>query len=55
VLVPEGDNTQHINTGAEPLKLYTPGAQPNQREGVAHFTRADAESDSEHFEGKTSE
>jgi hypothetical protein len=42
-------------TGAEPLPLYTLYAPPNHRDGVVHPTRADAEADSEHFDGKTSE
>ena len=28
---------------------------PNHRDGVVHHTRADAEADTEHFDGKTSE
>jgi mannose-6-phosphate isomerase-like protein (cupin superfamily) len=55
VLVPAGARHNIINTGAEPLKLYTLYAPPNHRDGVVHLTRADAESDTEHFDGKTSE
>ncbi len=55
VLVPAGAMHNIINTGAEPLKLYTLYAPPNHRDGVVHPTRADAEADSEHFDGKTSE
>jgi mannose-6-phosphate isomerase-like protein (cupin superfamily) len=54
VLVPAGVKHNIINTGAEPLKLYTLYAPPNHRDGVIHHTRADAEADSEHFDGKTS-
>lgn len=54
VLVPAGTRHNIINTGAEPLKLYTLYAPPNHRDGVIHHTRADAEADSEHFDGKTS-
>lgn len=55
VLVPAGTKHNIINTGATPLKLYTLYAPPNHRDGVIHHTRADAEADSEHFDGKTSE
>jgi mannose-6-phosphate isomerase-like protein (cupin superfamily) len=55
VLVPAGAKHNIINTGAEPLKLYTLYAPPNHRAGVVHRTRADAEADNEHFDGKTSE
>lgn len=55
VLVPAGARHNIINTGTEPLRLYTLYAPPNHRDGVTHRTRADAEADSEHFDGKTSE
>jgi len=38
-----------------PLKVYTLYAPPNHRDGVVHQTRADAEADNEHFDGKTTE
>ncbi|MGE5860702.1 MAG: cupin domain-containing protein [Ignavibacteria bacterium] len=55
VLVPAGTNHNIINTGSVPLKLYTIYSPPNHRDGVVHHTRADAEKDSEHFDGKTTE
>jgi mannose-6-phosphate isomerase-like protein (cupin superfamily) len=55
VLVPAGTNHNIINTGSAPLKLYTIYAPPNHRDKVVHHTRADAEKDSEHFDGKTTE
>jgi mannose-6-phosphate isomerase-like protein (cupin superfamily) len=55
VLVPAGTQHNIINTGNVPLKLYTLYAPPNHREGVVHHTRADAEKDDEHFDGKTTE
>ncbi|MBW8471165.1 MAG: cupin domain-containing protein [Thiobacillus sp.] len=55
VIVPAGAKHNIINTGTEPLKLYTLYAPPNHRDGVVHHTRADAEADTEHFDGKTSE
>jgi mannose-6-phosphate isomerase-like protein (cupin superfamily) len=51
-----GRNHNIINTGTGPLKLYTLYAPaPNHRDGVVHHTRDDAEADSEHFDGKTTE
>lgn len=55
VLVPAGVNHNIINTGTVPLKLYTLYAPPNHRDGVIHKSRSDAEGDSEHFNGKTTE
>ena len=55
VLVPAGARHNIINSGTEPLKLYTIYSPPNHRDGVVHATRADAEADTEHFDGKTSE
>ena len=55
VVVPAGANHNIINTGTVPLKLYTLYAPPNHRDGVVHHTRAEAEADNEHFDGKTTE
>ena len=55
VVVPAGAMHNIINTGTEPMKLYTIYSPPNHRDGVIHHTRADAEADTEHFDGKTSE
>ncbi len=55
VLVPAGTRHNIVNTGSVPLKLYTIYAPPNHRDGVVHRTRADAEADTEHFDGKTTE
>jgi len=55
VVVPAGARHNIINTGTEPLKLYTIYSPPNHRDGVVHHTRADAEADTEHFDGKISE
>jgi mannose-6-phosphate isomerase-like protein (cupin superfamily) len=52
VLVPAGAKHNIVNTSAAPLKLYTLYAPPNHRDGVVHHTRADAEADSEHFDGE---
>lgn len=55
VLVPAGTNHNIINTGSVPLKLYTLYAPPNHRDGVVHHTRAEADKDNEHFDGKMTE
>jgi len=55
VLVPAGTTHNIVNTGSAPLKLYTLYAPPNHRDGVVHHTRAVAEADNEHFDGKTTE
>ena len=55
VLVPAGAKHNIINSGAVPLKLYTIYSPPNHCDGVVHHTRADAEADNEHFDGKTTE
>jgi mannose-6-phosphate isomerase-like protein (cupin superfamily) len=55
VLVPAGARHNIVNSGAGPMSLYTLYAPPNHRDGVVHATRAAAEADTEHFDGKTTE
>ena len=55
VLVPAGTHNNIINGPSGPMKLYTLYAPPNHRDGVVHATKADAEADKEHFDGKTTE
>lgn len=55
LIIPAGANHNIINTGSGPMKLYTLYAPPNHRDGVVHHTRQDAEADSEHFDGMTTE
>ncbi len=55
VVVPAGTTHNIVNTGNVPLKLYTLYSPPNHRDGVVHHTRAEAEADNEHFDGKTTE
>jgi mannose-6-phosphate isomerase-like protein (cupin superfamily) len=54
VLVPAGTRHNIINTGDEPLKLYTIYSPPNHRDGVVHHTKAEASDDTEKFDGVTS-
>ena len=55
IVVPAGANHNIVNTGNVALKLYTIYSPPNHRDGVVHDTRAEAEADNEHFDGKTTE
>lgn len=55
IIVPAGSTHDVVNRGSAPLKLYTLYSPPNHRDGVVHHTRADAEADTEHFDGQTSE
>jgi mannose-6-phosphate isomerase-like protein (cupin superfamily) len=55
IVVPAGVHHNIINTGSVPLRLSTLYAPPNHRDGVIHHTRAEADADSEHFDGKTTE
>jgi mannose-6-phosphate isomerase-like protein (cupin superfamily) len=53
IVVPAGARHNVINTGREPLKLYTLYGPPEHRDGVVHATRAQAVE--EHFDGRTTE
>jgi len=55
IIIPGGATHNIINTGTVPMKLYTIYSPPNHRDGVVHHTRAEAEADNEHFDGKTTE
>lgn len=55
VVIPAGVKHNVVNTGDEPLKLYTVYSPPEHRDGVVHVTREQAMEDEEHFDGKTTE
>lgn len=55
VIVPAGARHNVINTGDSPLKLYTLYGPPEHRLDVVHPDKPDAESDEEHFDGRTTE
>ncbi len=56
VVVPAGTKHNIINTSPDkPLKLYTLYSPPNHKDGVVHQTKAQAETDTEHFDGVTTE
>lgn len=55
IIVPAGARHNVINTGTEPLKLYTLYGPPEHRDGVVCNTKAEADASEEHFDGKTTE
>jgi len=55
IIVPAGARHNVVNTGTEPLQLYTLYGPPEHRDGVLHTTKAQADASEEHFDGKTSE
>lgn len=55
VVVPAGANHNVINTGSEPLRLYTIYGPPEHIDGTIHATKADADAAHEHFDGRTTE
>ena len=55
MIVPAGAQHNVINTGAEPLRLYTLYAPPHHRNQVVRATKADALAIPEQFDGITSE
>ena len=55
IIVPAGTSHNVINTGSNPMKLYTLYMPPHHRDKVIHKTKTEAEADTEHFDGKTTE
>lgn len=55
VIVPAGARHNVVNTGNEPLKLYTIYGPPEHRDAVVRATKAEAEAREEHFDGVTTE
>lgn len=56
IVVPAGAMHNVVNTGTEPMKLYTIYSPPEHKDGTVHPTKADAEADTaDHFDGKTTE
>lgn len=54
-IVPAGARHNVINTGSEPLRLYTLYGPPEHADGTVRSTRAEAEASHEHFDGRTTE
>lgn len=55
LVVPAGVMHNILNEGDEDLKLYTIYAPPHHKDKTEHKLKSDAEKDSEHFDGTTSE
>jgi mannose-6-phosphate isomerase-like protein (cupin superfamily) len=55
IVVPAGARHNVINTGDEPLKLYTIYGPPEHMDGVVRASKAEAEASEEHFDGMTTE
>jgi mannose-6-phosphate isomerase-like protein (cupin superfamily) len=55
VVVPAGTTHNIINTSTGAMKLYTLYTPPHHRDGVVHKTKLEAEADTEHFDGVTTE
>ena len=57
VIVPAGARHNVVNTGDEPLKLYTIYGPPEHKDGTVHKDKAQADRDHEndHFDGATTE
>jgi mannose-6-phosphate isomerase-like protein (cupin superfamily) len=55
VIVPAGAKHNVVNTGSEPLRLYTIYGPPEHVEGTLYKTKAEADASHEHFDGHTTE
>lgn len=55
VVVPAGVKHNIINTGAAAMKLYTVYSPAEHKDGTIHVTKAEAEANEEHFDGKLTE
>jgi len=53
VIVPAGSKHNVVNTGSEPLRLYTIYGPPEHIDGTIHLSKAEAEASQEHFDGRT--
>lgn len=56
IVIPAGANHNIINTSTDSeMKLYTVYSPPNHVDGTIHATKVIAETNEEHFDGKTTE
>lgn len=55
LVIPQGCVHNVINVGEVELKLYTVYSPPEHQDGIVRHTKADAMSQEEHFDGKTTE
>lgn len=56
IIIPAGVRHNIKNTStSDALKIYTLYAPPHHKDGTVHATKADAEADTEHFDGQTTD
>ena len=55
IIVPAGARHNVVNKGDKPLQLYTLYGPPEHKDGTVHVTKAQADEQEEHFDGKTTE
>ncbi len=56
IVIPEGARHNIINTSeSEAMKLYTIYSPAHHKDGIIHVTKEQAETDTEHFDGITTE
>ncbi len=55
IFVPAGAKHNIINNGESAMKLYSLYMPPHHQDGTIHSTKAEAEADTEHFDGQTTE
>lgn len=55
VIVPAGARHNVVNTSKSDLKLYTIYSPPEHKDGTVRRTKAEAEAEEEHFDGKSTE
>lgn len=55
IVVPKGSQHNVINTGENSLKLYTIYSPAHHKDGIIRKTKAEALSNEEEFDGKTTE
>ncbi|EPR10965.1 cupin [Sphingobium indicum IP26] len=55
IIVPQGARHNVRSVGKEPLKLYTIYGPPEHVDGTIHRTCAEAQTEHEHFDGRTTE
>jgi mannose-6-phosphate isomerase-like protein (cupin superfamily) len=55
VVVPKGATHNVINTGTEPLKLYTIYSPAHHKDGIVRATKAEAVANEAEFDGATTE
>lgn len=55
IIIPAGSEHNVINTGTEPLKMYTIYTPPHHQDGIEFKTKEEAEQNDEEFDGKITE